>query len=260
MPRLDYDAQAFRYDRRTGPPDEASALIAAALCDLAPAGARTLLDLGAGTGAIGRHLARAFPGYLGLDASRGMLAEFRSKAQARIVVADADEPWPLRDRSLDVVFASRSAHLLAPDHLVGELLRVLRPGGLFALGRVARPPDGVRTQLRARLHELLARRGLAARDGAGAGRALQTAPRARGAGPPTVHTVAGWDAVEVPRTALADWRGKQGLAGERLDPTVQREVLDELETWARERFGDLDTGRIARQTYEITVQTAPAAR
>lgn len=46
------------------------------------------------------------------------------------VVADISSPWPLRDASLDLVTSNQVIeHVPDTDHFVGEVFRVLRPGG-----------------------------------------------------------------------------------------------------------------------------------
>jgi SAM-dependent methyltransferase len=248
--RLDYDDQAAGYDRRAGLPEEVAAEVARAVLALAPERA-AVLELGAGTGVIGAHLARGAARYVGLDASREMLLQFRAKAPAALVQADADRDWPARAAALDVVFASRAAHLFRLEHVVGEVLRVLRPGGLLVLGRVERDDASVRATMRARMRELLAERGFAGRSGSKNKRALGDALRARGATPVAERVVATWSVAENPGHSVASWRGKSGLAGEAVPDDVKEDVLDELEAWARGEYGDLAAEREARESYEI---------
>jgi ubiquinone/menaquinone biosynthesis C-methylase UbiE len=107
----------------------------------------SVLDLGCGSGASTRALLDAWaaragsPGLLtvrGVDASSGMVAQARAKswpAGVELVVADAVAHLEsLQDASVDGVLA---AYLLrnVPDRecLVGEVARVLRPGGAVAV-------------------------------------------------------------------------------------------------------------------------------
>jgi ubiquinone/menaquinone biosynthesis C-methylase UbiE len=110
-------------------------------------GALRVLDLGCGSGASGRALLDAWSSsggsvddltVTGVDASEGMVAQARGKAwppSVALVVSDAvDYLESLPSGSVDGVLA---AYLLrnVPDRarLVGEVARVLRPGGAIVI-------------------------------------------------------------------------------------------------------------------------------
>ena len=125
---------------------------AEALVDRLPArgtgeGALRVLDLGCGSGASSRALLDAWSSsggsvddlsVTGVDASEGMVAQARGKAwppSVALVVSDAvDYLESLPSGSVDGVLA---AYLLrnVPDRarLVGEVARVLRPGGAIVI-------------------------------------------------------------------------------------------------------------------------------
>lgn len=104
-----------------------------------------LLDVGAGTGSLVLAAAERWPGarIMGLDASTAMLSVARQRVSQRWpdggagrfewFVADA-AAMPLEDASVDVVVSSFALQLL-PDRraALGEVRRVLRPGGLFGV-------------------------------------------------------------------------------------------------------------------------------
>jgi SAM-dependent methyltransferase len=98
-------------------------------------GARAAADVGCGNGAYLGRLAGRVPRVIGLDLSRGMLAEIVSghaaHAPLRLAVADA-QALPLRSACLDVALAM---HMLyhVPDIAAAarELRRVLRPSGVL---------------------------------------------------------------------------------------------------------------------------------
>ncbi|MFJ8885115.1 class I SAM-dependent methyltransferase [Streptomyces sp. NPDC102402] len=131
---LDYDAEAARYDATRGgvPRAEASAR---ALLALVPPSARTLLDIGCGTGLVTERVAHGRPGMrvCGADASHGMLMRARRRVGA-VVLADVRR-LPVAGSSLDAVSAVWLLHLLRGDGqvraAVAEAARVLRPGGVF---------------------------------------------------------------------------------------------------------------------------------
>jgi demethylmenaquinone methyltransferase/2-methoxy-6-polyprenyl-1,4-benzoquinol methylase len=109
--------------------------------DLAlPPGSR-VLDLAAGTGDLCRDLQAAGHRPIGVDLSFGMLAAARTTAP--LVHADALR-LPVPDGAADGAtcgFALRNFVDLAA--FLGELGRVVRPGGRIALLEVAEPPNPV---------------------------------------------------------------------------------------------------------------------
>ena len=106
---------------------------------------RRVLDLGCRDGA----LSLAYAGgneVVGVDADRDALAE-AAKQGIETHWADLDEPLPFDDASFDVVVAGELLeHLRDPRRLVGEVRRVLRPGGTF----VASVPNAYRLKNRLR--------------------------------------------------------------------------------------------------------------
>jgi SAM-dependent methyltransferase len=112
---------------------------------------RDVLDLGCRYGALTRAYA-AGNHVVGVDVDRDALAE-AAKLGIETRWADVDEPLPFGDESFDVVVAGELLeHVRHPDRLVGEVRRVLRPGGRF----VASVPNAFR--LKNRLRFLLGRK------------------------------------------------------------------------------------------------------
>ncbi|MFG2981562.1 class I SAM-dependent methyltransferase [Streptomyces sp. NPDC048258] len=129
---LDYDAEAEAYDATRGGTPRAEAA-AAAVLGLLPAHARTVLDLGCGTGIVTTRLTRPGLRVLGADTSQGMAA-MAARRGIPAVLASATR-LPVRPGSLDAVSAVWLLHLLrepgAVEAVVAEAGRVLRPGGVF---------------------------------------------------------------------------------------------------------------------------------
>jgi SAM-dependent methyltransferase len=131
---LDYNAEAAAYDATRGGVPRAEAA-ARALLGLVPESARTLLDIGCGTGLVTERMALARPALrvLGTDASYGM-ARFARQRIGAVALADARR-LPLPAAAVDAVGTVWLLHLLrgAGDvrAVVSEAARVLRPGGVF---------------------------------------------------------------------------------------------------------------------------------
>lgn len=97
---------------------------------------RRCLDLGTGTGACALALAAIGHRVTGLDGAAGMLDEARRAAAAQalaidFVEGDVDRP-AFADGTFDVVSARNLFWTLPdPDRTLGQIVRLLRPGGLF---------------------------------------------------------------------------------------------------------------------------------
>jgi len=101
----------------------------------------TVLDLACGTGDLCRELQRQDLRPIGADLSFGMLAAARTDAP--LVHADALS-LPVPDGAVDGVtcgFALRN--FVDLERFLGELGRVVRPGGRIALLEVAEPPNPI---------------------------------------------------------------------------------------------------------------------
>lgn len=290
-----FEGQADGFDRRAGLPAEAAARVARAVAEAArafleqrsdaPGSPGLLLEIGAGTGVIGADLAGLVPRYLGMDLSGAMLRRFRGKlseggpnqggaGRVLLVRADADAGWPLpsgrsvrrgpggedgRTIRVGALFLSRAAHLLAPEHLMAEILRVADPrGAVLVLGGVHREPGTLRSRLRRQMWRLLADRGVEGRSRDRSHELLASRVEAEGGRGATPRTAATWERTERPAEALAAWRSKPGLAGRKVPPALQQEVLDRLEAWARAEWGDLRRPHTSTERYELTVLRLPA--
>ncbi|MET9391114.1 class I SAM-dependent methyltransferase [Streptomyces sp. NPDC006624] len=132
---LDYDKEAERYDASRGGEPRAAAA-AQAVLSLVPATARTLLDVGCGTGIVTRRLAADRDGMrvTGVDLAPAMARRAAARLPGAVVLADSRR-LPFRDGEFDAVTSVWLLHL-APGPaevraIVGECARVLRPGGVY---------------------------------------------------------------------------------------------------------------------------------
>ncbi len=108
--------------------------LAALLACLGPLRGRRVLDLGCGKGRFADALARAGAEVIGLDRSGAMLAGAVTSSYARVLCSG--RRLPLAPAALDAAIAVEvfeHLHRAAIDEVLGELRRVLRPGGIVAI-------------------------------------------------------------------------------------------------------------------------------
>ncbi|MFM9106353.1 MAG: class I SAM-dependent methyltransferase [Chloroflexota bacterium] len=261
QPAATFETQAGRYDSRAGLPSGVCAAIAQAV--VSEAGLRAgdlVVELGAGTGEIGLSLARLPIRYLGLDASRAMLDVFRTKGSdidLLLAVADCDRAWPLRDGGANTIFASRSIHLLRPEHVARETRRVCQPGGSLILGRVVRESDGIAERLRRRRLALLRERGISTRQGEDGTRRVIDAIVASGGIAQGRQIVAEWPGVTTASTIIEGWESMPRMGSVPADPAIQQEIMVDLRRWATAEFGGLDQPQATASRFAIDVVGLP---
>jgi ubiquinone/menaquinone biosynthesis C-methylase UbiE len=249
-----FDAQARGFDDRAGIPEDAACAVAQAVLDVIdPGRGDVLVELGAGTGEIGRYLAGSV-NYLGLDRSGGMLDAFRAKIAAptggaRLAWADANRGWPVRDGSVKAVFASRVVHLLDSDHVRSELERVCVSGGYFLVGHVSRDEVSVKHLLREKRESLLRERGLIPRSRRAGTRRLLDRLVALGASSVESRSVVTWPAQASARQVVDAWGDLQSMGGTELEPPARAAILAELMEWAGRELGDPDTVKVWQERY-----------
>jgi len=223
-----------------------------------------LLELGAGTGQLGACFPALGLQYAGLDASAPMLEMFERRRPAgepamRLILADVNAVWPVRNASVRAVFSSRAVHLFHLDHVVTETLRVaLGPRATFTLGRVQRDERSVRSVLRREMRSLLVARGFEPRDGDRGQRRILEAFRARGAAPLGPIVAARWRVRSSANSVLDAWRGKPGLGGCEPPDAAKAAILADLADWAAPRFGSLDAPDDAEERYVLEGVVLPA--
>ena len=94
---------------------------------------RRVVDLAAGTGKLTRLLAPAGADLIAAEPVAGMRATFRSVLPGVPVMGTTAEHLAFRDDSLDAVTVAQAFHWFDHDAAIGELARVLRPGGRVGL-------------------------------------------------------------------------------------------------------------------------------
>jgi SAM-dependent methyltransferase len=124
---------AAHYERyRPGPPLEAVEWIL-------PERARTVVDLGAGTGALSHLLVERADSVIAVEPDARMRAVLTETVPGVRAVEGRGESMPLPDASADAVIASSSWHWVDPVPALREVGRVLVPGGV--LGALWSGPD-----------------------------------------------------------------------------------------------------------------------
>ena len=104
------------------------------------------LDLGCGTGEMMKMLLQVDDQreLYGIDLSEKMLsvAESKLSGKVRLVLGDS-EHLPFADNFFDVVYCNDSFHHYpAPENVIREVQRVLKPGGTFLIGDCWQPLVG----------------------------------------------------------------------------------------------------------------------
>jgi SAM-dependent methyltransferase len=105
-------------------------------------GARRILDVGCGTGDLGRHAPSGVE-ILGVDIDTGALREAARFETVTCLDLEA-APLPYEDASFDAVLAKDIfEHVLDPGRLAREVVRVVRPGGVVVASLVMARPRAV---------------------------------------------------------------------------------------------------------------------
>jgi ubiquinone/menaquinone biosynthesis C-methylase UbiE len=254
-----FDAQADDFDKRSGLGAAVGHDVAKAILDLTSLSSDdAVLEIGAGTGEIGRHLAAMPSRYLGLDLSSRMLRVFQRKLgivsnRVLLAQADCDRPWPVPDRSITVVVASRVAHLLSANRVADEVTRVCRVGGYCLVGRVERDGRSIKSRLRRQRQVMLAECGITARAGSQGSHRVIDALAARGATALGTETVSSWTGTTTADDVISSWEAIPARVDVELSVRARVAVLRGLRDWARRELGDLHQPEEFVERYAIAV-------
>jgi ubiquinone/menaquinone biosynthesis C-methylase UbiE len=251
----DFDAAAPTFDRYRALPRGVPGTIRSAIWTSISAPPRPhVLDLGAGTGRIGKAFVAAGDAYVGVDLSMGMLREFVAQTGAMdgrvpcLAQADAEQ-LPFRDAVFDVVLL---IHVLSGARrwrgLLDEARRVLKAGGTLVVGHAVAPQAGIDAQLRSRLVTILEKMGVEAHDRRkGLDEALcwlESVTRSKGS-----VVAASWTVNRTPHEFMD--RHRTGARFAALPTSMQEEGLRQLSVWAEATFGSLDATSL--ETYAFVL-------
>jgi ubiquinone/menaquinone biosynthesis C-methylase UbiE len=102
----------------------------------------SILDVGCGTGRLLRAIKQRWPDVqlIGVDATEGMVEIAQELTPGVVFHVGRAEALPLPDASIDVVLSTITFHHWHDQVVgVGEVARVLRPGGRFVLADISVP-------------------------------------------------------------------------------------------------------------------------
>jgi len=247
-----FDAAAPTFDRYRALPQSVAEAIRAAIWSAvgAPAGAR-VLDLGAGTGRIGKAFVAAGDNYVGADHSFSMLREFVLPGRTPRLTQAEGERLPFREGTFQAVLLIQVlTGASGVRRLLAEAGRVLAPGGALVVGHTAAPPNGVDEQMKHRLAEILIGMGVEQHPHRrGHVDALESlALRARRFS----HVVAAsWISERSPNGFLT--RHRTGSRFTALPETVRDNAMQQLASWAEPHFGSLDAAFSESYSFELEV-------
>jgi len=106
---------------------------------LLPAGVHTVVDLGAGTGALTRLLVGLVPRVFSIEPDARMREVLAAHNPEATSLAGRGDAIPLEDGTADAVLVSSAWHWMEVEPTLAEIHRILRPGG--RLGVVWAGPD-----------------------------------------------------------------------------------------------------------------------
>jgi ubiquinone/menaquinone biosynthesis C-methylase UbiE len=249
-----YDPIAPEFDRRRALPDGVPEAIRDAVLRTGLPPRPRLLDLGAGSGRIGRAFVQAGDDYTAVDRSFVMLRTFAGRLPAaRLAQADG-ACLPFDDAAFDAVLLVQVlSGVPGWCHFLTETLRVLRPSGTLIAGCVVAPDAGIDARMKTRLAEILA--GMDIHPYRDKPRDDAMAWLARSLPAPIVLTAAAWLAERTPRGFLE--RHSRGARFSLLPEPVKQEALRRLAAWAAEQCGDLDAVRAENYRFELTIHRLP---
>jgi SAM-dependent methyltransferase len=119
------EAAAYERGRPSYPPETIDWLL--------QAGARDVLDLGAGTGKLTVRLVERGLDVIAVDPIQEMLEVLSSSLPGIPALLGTAEEIPLPDNSVDSVLVAQAWHWFDPERAIKEVARVLRPGGRIGL-------------------------------------------------------------------------------------------------------------------------------
>lgn len=197
-----------------------------------------VLDMGAGTGRIGRAFVEADDFYVGIDSSLGMLREFAAQSPLASLLQADGQDLPFPDCAFDLVLLMQVLSGAAGwPKLLCEAWRVVGRPGAIVVGNTVAPTSGLDEQLKRQLGTILESMGVAMHEPKKSKRDALDWLKAR-----CSHyremVAAHWTAERSAEQFIA--RHRTGARFATLPAEVQEEALRRLSAWAEATFGSLD--------------------
>lgn len=247
-----FDATADTFERHRSLPREVPEAIRRAMWSVTRLqGSARVLEIGAGTGRIGKVFAEAGDFYVGVDNSFAMLRGFAARSKKCLLVQADARRLPFGDCGFEVVLLM---HVLGGVDdwrgMLEESRRVLRPRGNIVVGHTLAPEWGIDAQLKRRLAAILdemqvdAHRPEQSRQDALAWLDCFAMRHAHS------QAVSWQVSVSVKEFLL---RHRTGAWFAALPVAVQELALDKLRTWAEENFGSMDHQFRESRSFELDI-------
>jgi len=242
-----FDRAADIYDQTRGFPPGVGEKVAAALLPHLPRPAQ-VLEVGVGTGRIARLMLNLNVPVVGIDLSRPMMDRLRGAQPAgaavvRLVQGDARR-LPLAAGAVTAVIAVHVFHLVGDaEQAMNDVLRVIAPRGVVAVGWNWHPPDSIGRRVRRAWREIVAQHGA---DLGAPGLREMEAPVTFFRGRARRHNeiqACEWHVARTPRQALEDVEKKTFSSSWVVGEAVFPVCLAELHAWAGRELPDLDRPR-----------------
>jgi len=208
-----------------------------------------VLDLGAGSGRIGRVFVQAGDAYVGVDFSLPMLGEFHDKLPAACLLQADGGCLPFPDDSFGLVLLMQV--LSGTDNwrnLLRETARVIEPGGFVVVGQTVTPQTGVDAQMKKQLSMILKEMGVGKHD-SNKSRHDSLEWLQAGSSQRMHVTATSWTAMRTAREFLDRHRSAARFSS--LPPAVQEEALEKMSAWAKKTWGSLDKIFTEKHNFEL---------
>jgi ubiquinone/menaquinone biosynthesis C-methylase UbiE len=261
QPSISFDHAADFYDATRALPEKlADDLIATLVRELRGAGAPNVLEVGVGTGRIARPLAEHGFRVCGIDIAPRMLARLRDQlgpehVEPDLLLSDATR-LPLTTGSFGVAVLCHVLHLIPPwQEAIAEMRRVVKPGGLLLHHGDHSVGESEWDLAYLKWVDLLRERGFVQRvrpkieDMNAAFVAIGGEYRA--------ETVAEWDEWYSPAEELELARNKVHSWTWEIPDELFQQCLPEVERWAAQHFGRMDTRLHCRMAYNLEIWRFP---
>jgi len=252
-----YDTAASSFERHRALPNSVVEAIRSAIWSVArlPERAR-VLDVGAGTGRIGKAFLAAGDFYVGVDSSHAMLQEFSvkpefSESKTSLLAQAEGRQLPFHNASFDLVLLMQVLSAAGDwRQLLDECRRVLRPGGTIAVGHTRSPESGIDAQLKGRLRAILEEMRVPwhqPRESRRQALAWLEAESARH----WYREAASWKVMTSAEEFLS--RHRTGARFAALPLSVQEEALVRLRAWAETNFGSVSARCEEQHSFELGI-------